>query len=241
MPAELTSPPNVHPTRLSEWGLWVMKQAIQRTGQGDHARRLIARASRLTYGRHVAAIPNREELPFVLNARKLFGCGAEIGVARGLFSEHLLIHWRGDRLISIDPWLEAPAGEYVDVCSTSQENLDKSYWEARERLARFGERSTIWRKTGDEAAELISPQSLDFVYIDARHDYDSVKNDLERWFPLVRPGGLIAGHDYNEGTFAEGIHGVRPAVDEFFQMQKLRVRHTFTDVPCTSWIVAIPS
>jgi predicted O-methyltransferase YrrM len=37
--------------------------------------------------------------------------------------------------------------------------------------------------------------SLDMVYIDACHRYDDVLSDLERWWPKVKPGGILAGHD----------------------------------------------
>lgn len=49
----------------------------------------------------------------------------------------------------------------------------------------------------------------DFVFIDAAHDKASVLADIEAWYPLVRPGGVIAGHDWQE-------EGVREAVTEFF-------------------------
>lgn len=39
--------------------------------------------------------------------------------------------------------------------------------------------------------------SLDFVFIDAEHDYESVRDDISAWLPRVRPGGIIAGHDYD--------------------------------------------
>ena len=50
---------------------------------------------------------------------------------------------------------------------------------------------------------------FDFVFIDAAHDKDSVLADITAWFPLVRPGGVIAGHDWQEA-------GVNDAVTEFF-------------------------
>ena len=50
---------------------------------------------------------------------------------------------------------------------------------------------------------------LDSVYIDARHDYDSILSDIEAWTPLVKSGGIIAGHDY----FAQ-FPGVIDAVNE---------------------------
>lgn len=59
------------------------------------------------------------------------------------------------------------------------------------------------------AARFFIDEMFDFVFIDAGHDYESVKNDLESWYPKVKKGGIIAGHD---------IHapGVAKAVNEFF-------------------------
>lgn len=45
------------------------------------------------------------------------------------------------------------------------------------------------------AAPAIVPDGLAFVFIDAAHDYESVKRDLAAWIPKVKPGGMIAGHD----------------------------------------------
>ena len=39
-------------------------------------------------------------------------------------------------------------------------------------------------------------ESLDFVYLDARHDFCAMIEDLEAYWPLVAPGGILAGHDY---------------------------------------------
>lgn len=49
-----------------------------------------------------------------------------------------------------------------------------------------------------KAAEYIleSLAKVDFVFIDAEHDYVSVKSNIKEWIPNMRPGGVIAGHDY---------------------------------------------
>lgn len=35
------------------------------------------------------------------------------------------------------------------------------------------------------------------VFIDARHDYESVANDIKLWSPKVKIGGVLCGHDYS--------------------------------------------
>ena len=55
---------------------------------------------------------------------------------------------------------------------------------------------TAKRMSSVEAAETYSDNSLDFVFIDAAHDYDSVKQDIISWLPKVKKGGIISGHDY---------------------------------------------
>ncbi len=120
-----------------------------------------------------------------------FTKGAEIGVERAQYSEVLCSENPGVRLFCVDAW-KAYRG-YRD--HVSQEKLDRFYDEARARLARFPSASTI-RKFSTEAARDFDDGELDFVYIDAAHDICSVINDLHAWSRKVRPGGIIAGHDY---------------------------------------------
>jgi len=66
--------------------------------------------------------------------------------------------------------------------------------------------------TGDSAisASLFDDNSIDFVFIDANHTYPAVKADISAWYPKVKVGGWICGHDYEDGR------GVVPAVNEAF-------------------------
>ena len=51
--------------------------------------------------------------------------------------------------------------------------------------------------------------SIDFCFIDASHEYEDVKLDIEAWLPKVKSGGILAGHDYDPAW-----SGVVRAVDE---------------------------
>jgi hypothetical protein len=70
------------------------------------------------------------------------------------------------------------------------------------------------RTTSLEAAQYYKNRSIDFVFIDAAHDYENVKADLNAWYPKVKKGGFIGGHDY------PGFSGVVLAVNEFFMTER---------------------
>lgn len=68
-------------------------------------------------------------------------------------------------------------------------------------------------------------ESLDFVFIDGDHNYDGCKKDIVNWYPKVKKGGIIAGHDY-----VPDFQGVVDAVDEFFGKDSIEQRNC-------SWVV----
>ena len=168
-------------------------------------------------------VRGRGELPHILNARGLLGQGAEIGVLRGEFSEHLLDRWRGEKLHCIDPWREFPRDEYWDNKNVPQVEHDRLFAETVARLRRFGPRAEIRRQTSVEAAARFADGALDFVFIDGQHHYEAVRDDLHAWHPKLRRGGLLCGHDYLDGTLNGCRYGVRRAVEEFAGARGMRV------------------
>jgi hypothetical protein len=64
-----------------------------------------------------------------------------------------------------------------------------------------------------DAVKKFRDESLDFVFIDASHEYEDVKKDIEAWLPKVKPGGILAGHDYH-GDENDWFPGVKQAVNE---------------------------
>lgn len=86
------------------------------------------------------------------------------------------------------------------------------------RMKRFPHVIRLRRKS-HHAAPLFEDGSLAIVYIDGRHDYGNVLRDILLWFPKVRIGGWVGGHDYDEN---ESHAGVVRAVDEVFGVPEQR-------------------
>ena len=70
---------------------------------------------------------------------------------------------------------------------------------------------------------------FDFIYIDADHSFDAVLNDLKNWYPKVKKGGVISGHDWDCNPLLSEFHlfGVERAVREFLNNKISKV--TLTD------------
>ena len=75
------------------------------------------------------------------------------------------------------------------------------------------------RKPSLEAVKIYENNSLDFIFIDAAHDYDNVLADIKAWYPKCKKGtGTISGHDYSWGP------EVKRAVHDFFDPLGLKVQ-----------------
>lgn len=156
----------------------------------------------------------REDLPNLF--RELgFTRGAEIGVWKGRFSNSLCKANPDLHLICVDIW--NPYRGYKD--HVVEEHIEAAYKQARETLDKYG--CEFIRKFSMDALIDVTDESLDFVYIDANHDFINVLNDLRGWSRKVRKGGIISGHDYavvnpsNRRATNEVIEAVNDYVKEF--------------------------
>ena len=146
--------------------------------------------------------------------------GAEIGVWRGHLSGELLKAIPTAFLHMVDPW-----NSVVLHLSDSEAKTKLAYREAVTATQFAIERRCVHRFTSEEVAQRLDDESLDFVFIDALHDYSHVQQDLSLWYPKLKSGGLFAGHDYNGRMDKKGVYGVKRAVDEFAELYKLEVHH----------------
>ena len=125
------------------------------------------------------------------------GVGLELGVASGGFLYLAEKHTSPElKLIGVDSW-EGERGliEYRNALLLCDP--------AKTRLVRM---------TESQAAALFGPGHFDFIYVDLfAHEAEKLPEVLERWYPKLKPDGILAGDDYCRKDFPK----VCDAVDAF--------------------------
>lgn len=149
-------------------------------------------------------LKNRLELARYF-AKLGFKYGAEIGACFGRYSEILCQNIPGLKLIAIDNWNSVENTRREKALGQSGEE------ETKKKLAPYD--AVVIKKNSLDTLEDVPDESLDFVFIDADHHYQAVKNDIVEWSKKVRKNGIVSGHDYY--VFKSGNRGVIDAVDEF--------------------------
>ena len=69
----------------------------------------------------------------------------------------------------------------------------------------FGDKIQLIISDSVSAAQLFSNASLDWVHLDARHDYESVKADIQAWLPKIKSNGWLSGDDYDEQKWPDVV------------------------------------
>lgn len=133
--------------------------------------------------------------------------GVEVGVKEGENLFFIMDHCPDLKMTGIDAWeqqLSETEGENYRTW-----NMEVMYDTVKKKAEKYGDRLEIIKAYSVDAAERFEDGSLDFVFIDAQHTYDSLKADIAAWEPKVREGGFLCGHDIH-------FPGVLRAVKEIF-------------------------
>lgn len=158
---------------------------------------------------------------------KFVEIGAFCGKSTCYLAERVIASGKDIQLNIIDNWVGHPSDtglarqieELGDIYKIFHDNMEK---------AGVIDKLNILRGDSAASAKLFENGSIDFVYIDAAHDYASVKKDVLAWLPKMKAGGILAGHDY-------GNHNtqVKEAVNELFGNKIEVIENT--------WIRRIPN
>ncbi len=203
--------------------------------------------------------PVGRRLEFLRHLEKLpsFKTGVEVGVQKGILAKKSLDIWKScTEYVLVDLWgkEEGYTEPGTDTASDKNAYLQQTRnrmkpWVAKGIVEFFVMRST-------DASKRLLDNHFDYIYLDARHDYCAVKEDIDHYWPKLRPGGILGGHDYIDAQYAidklgpaedwskcedGSIHpeAVKGAVDEFRTQQGgLAVYTSNEDFP--SWYVQKP-
>lgn len=174
--------------------------------------------------------PCREDLPHIFGAMGLLGNAAEVGVLRGEFSKTILEAWPGAKLYLVDPWAHQEA--YVDINNGPDQNYhEQNLAETLRNVQPWRARVQILRGMSVDAAGLLPDGHLDWAYLDADHSYSAVRADLRAWWPKIKEGGVLSGHDMVfDGVYPKaGEFGVMRAVLEHAAEVGRQVVTTFAE------------
>ena len=158
---------------------------------------------------NLSLIPHRHQLFRFLDATGRGGQWAEIGVAEGGHSRMMLEQSQSAQVHMVDVW----DGEHDYDSGKAAEWFEQ----CRQLQFDYPQRCTLIQQFSIVAAEWFARDYFDFVFIDADHTYAGVKADFAAWYPRLRSGGVMAGHDYVDSP----SYGVIKAVDEFVEYHGL--------------------
>lgn len=126
--------------------------------------------------------------------------GAEVGVDVGSHAASILTYCDIKKLWLIDVWLNPWCEGYC--CG---------------RLSKWKNKICMEKTTSAAGSKLFGVGTMDFIYLDVQHDYNSVSEDLKSWWLTIREGGILALRNYN------GNEGLKRAADEFVRGKKFEV------------------
>ena len=139
------------------------------------------------------------------------GTFVELGAWLGKSSAYLCDKATGKQITIIDTWKGSPNELTTTHALATQVDIYKLF------KANMGERNyKSIKATSKAASKKFADESLDVVFIDLTHTYESVKEDIALWLPKVKKGGYIAGDDYHKNW-----QGVIQAVDELLPNRTL--------------------
>lgn len=163
---------------------------------------------------HIKEVPDfgRNQLAamlYLLGAKTI----VEVGVAEGYYSRTLCEYNPDAKVYGIDPYV--PYRGYRDYTRIS--TFEKLRTSAEKRLGSCTNYQFIY-EFSMESLRHFQDDSLDFVYLDGNHVEPYVSQDIVGWHAKLRPGGILAGHDYVRTKDGQGVHqtnDVKGAVRQF--------------------------
>ncbi len=115
---------------------------------------------------------------------------------------------------TVDPFLSHPeTSNFYRSFNIDGNNLFNEFLKNIEPIK---DKIKYYKSTSVEVSKKFNNESVDVIYIDGAHDYDSVKADIDSWYPKMKKTGIMAFDDYLSPHI-----GLKKAVDDFIQKNNL--------------------
>lgn len=166
-------------------------------------------------------VPVIHKLVAMTDAKKICEIGSWVGESTSYWAN--AVKDNGGIVYAVD-WFKGNIGTGLDTIA-SQTDV---YHIFLNNITELGLRNIVkvFHMASLDAVKFIDDESMDIVFIDASHDYDNISKDIKAWYPKVRKGGIICGHDCESREYDEAFinmdymhgkhHGVVKAVMEKF-------------------------
>jgi archaellum component FlaC len=177
-----------------------------------------------------------------------FSSMLEIGVYKGQFANSTLSKWPSfEHYYGID--LSVSKNVTAAGSGEADDEIEDEHKKTLTLLTdSFGaKRITLMKNSAKNATDSFKDNSIDFIYVDfVRHDYCAASKDIASFYPILKCGGLFAGHDFMSsspdghdwvvcanGTRVEG--GVKKAVLDFAKSHSIRNVYNTLETEYKSW------
>lgn len=115
-----------------------------------------------------------------------YGNMVEIGSYEGVSTEYFSLFF--DKVFAIDPFLSCYNQETKEMLDGAEPAF-KKVLESRDNILHI-------RLTSVEGMAKFEPESMELVYLDGNHGEQSVMDDIASALRILKPGAILAGHDY---------------------------------------------
>ncbi len=137
---------------------------------------------------------------FFKNKIPMNGIVAELGCFKGrsLASVADIIKAKNITVVAVDPFVSGIGLEDY----FKKEDVKAAFLDT---MRRFDLHPQVLCMSSHEASTHFEDKYFDFVFIDAEHTYECIRQDCQDWWPKVKSGGLLAGHDVLWEAVARGL------------------------------------
>lgn len=138
-----------------------------------------------------------------------YSLGVELSESPGLILEVGPANGRSTAYLAVEI---ANSGKEIELHTVDIFTLHNGYEYVKGHLAKFPF-VKVWKMSSEQYFDQVAKElKYDMIWFDGDHSYETVKYEVNSYLPLLKPGGLMGGHDYYNG----GTAGERRAVREFF-------------------------